>query len=84
MAKAFDLFFSGRPGGTGMGLAMVRRIVDKHGGTVELTSRESQGTTVTMRFHGAAAGRRDPQSAGASAAQPEAPPTPGLLPGRCP
>ncbi|QWW20770.1 HAMP domain-containing histidine kinase [Schaalia sp. 19OD2882] len=36
--------------GSGLGLALVRIVVDKHGGTVRLTSREAVGTSVTMTF----------------------------------
>jgi signal transduction histidine kinase len=48
LEKAFDPFFSGRPNGTGMGLAMVRRIVERHGGQIALTSQPGAGTTVTI------------------------------------
>ena len=48
LEKAFDLFFTSRPDGTGMGLALVRRIVEKHGGQIELTSQPGAGTTVRM------------------------------------
>ncbi len=48
LRKAFDLFFTARPGGTGMGLAMVRRIVQKHGGVISIDSEPSAGTTVTV------------------------------------
>lgn len=47
-AKAFDLFFTRRPGGTGMGLAMVRRVVQRHGGTIAIDSKPGHGTTVTI------------------------------------
>jgi two-component system OmpR family sensor kinase len=36
--------------GTGLGLALVRTVVARHGGTVALKSREGQGTVVTMRL----------------------------------
>ncbi len=46
--QAFDLFFTSRPHGTGMGLAIVRRIIEQHGGDVRLESEPGEGTTVTV------------------------------------
>jgi two-component system, OmpR family, sensor kinase len=37
-----------RPGGTGLGLSMVRSIVENHGGSVEITSLLDEGTTVRL------------------------------------
>ena len=48
-------------GGSGLGLSIVRHVVQAHGGTVRLASTEGEGTTVTVRLPagGAAArGRR--------------------------
>ena len=39
-------------GGTGLGLAMVRAIVEAHGGTVSVASRLGVGTTFTIRLPG--------------------------------
>lgn len=36
--------------GSGLGLAMVQRIVDRHGGRLELRSRTEQGTIATVEF----------------------------------
>jgi PAS domain S-box-containing protein len=50
--RAFDIFFTTKPRGlgTGLGLAMVRKVVDRCGGTVTIDSQPGQGTTVTMAF----------------------------------
>lgn len=53
LAKAFDLFFTSRPEGSGMGLTLVRRIVERHSGTVTLNSRPNEGTTATLLLPGA-------------------------------
>ncbi|MFW6086519.1 MAG: two-component system sensor histidine kinase NtrB [Myxococcota bacterium] len=43
--KLFDMFYSGRPHGVGLGLALVKQIVDAHGGDVQVDSRTGEGTT---------------------------------------
>jgi len=50
MAKAFTPFFTTREEGTGLGLPLVRRIVEQHGGSVAIASSVEQGTVVTMVF----------------------------------
>jgi two-component system sensor histidine kinase PilS (NtrC family) len=46
--------FSSTTGGTGLGLSIVYQIVRDHGGTINVRSRERQGTTITIELPGAA------------------------------
>lgn len=46
--RIFEPFFTTRPTGTGLGLPIVRRIVEGHSGQVEVRSAEAQGTTFTL------------------------------------
>jgi signal transduction histidine kinase len=48
--KALTPFFTTREEGTGLGLPLVCRIVEQHGGSVEIRSAPGAGTTVTMVF----------------------------------
>ena len=50
MPRVFELFFTSKPGGSGLGLPMARKIVEKHGGRLELASALGQGTTVRLMF----------------------------------
>ncbi len=52
LEQAFDLFYTNRRDGTGMGLAMVRRAVERHGGDVRIASKLDRGTTVTVTVPG--------------------------------
>jgi two-component system sensor histidine kinase PilS (NtrC family) len=42
--------FSSTTGGTGLGLSIVYQIIREHGGTINVRSRESQGTTITIEI----------------------------------
>jgi two-component system sensor histidine kinase HydH len=48
--KLFDPFFSTKPTGTGLGLAISQSIMQEHGGTITVASREGRGTTVLLNF----------------------------------
>ena len=47
-SRAFEPLFTTRPRGTGLGLAVVKKIVDEHRGHVSLVSRPNHGTTVAV------------------------------------
>ncbi len=48
LARVFELFFSTKTGGTGIGLALCQRIMDEHHGDISLESTPETGTTVTV------------------------------------
>jgi signal transduction histidine kinase len=48
LRRAFEIFFSTKPDGTGIGLALCHRIIEEHRGTIELESSAEAGTTVTI------------------------------------
>lgn len=49
-ARAFELFFTTKPEGSGVGLTAVRRIAREHGGAVSIASRPGGGAVVTLRL----------------------------------
>lgn len=48
--KLFEPFSNSTTGGTGLGLSIVYQIVRDHGGTINIRSRESEGTFITVEF----------------------------------
>jgi signal transduction histidine kinase len=48
LRQAFDLFYTTRDDGSGMGLALVRRVVDQHKGSIQLASTQGVGSLVTL------------------------------------
>ncbi len=48
LPKIFDPFFTTKARGTGLGLALCKKVIEEHGGTIKLESRVGQGTTVTL------------------------------------
>lgn len=50
LEKVFIPYYTTRPGGTGLGLPIARRIAERHGGRLEVRSQEGVGTTVSFLF----------------------------------
>jgi signal transduction histidine kinase len=48
--KIFNLYFTTKKGGSGIGLAMAYRVVQLHHGSLEFTSIPERGTTFYLRF----------------------------------
>jgi nitrogen fixation/metabolism regulation signal transduction histidine kinase len=68
LRRAFEPYVTTKPSGTGLGLAMVKKIIDEHDARIELVNRAPHGTTVgasvTILFRqlaaaSARAGRQD-------------------------
>lgn len=50
LAHAFEPYFTTKSRGTGLGLAMVKKIVDEHGGDVRLANRDGGGAEIRIRL----------------------------------
>jgi PAS domain S-box-containing protein len=48
--KIFKLYYTSKPGGSGIGLSVVYRILQLHDGTVEAKSQPGRGTAVIVRL----------------------------------
>lgn len=66
MRKVFSPFYTTKKHGYGLGLAMMKKMVEELGGRIDLASREGVGTTVTVFFPAVLAGE-------AAASVPEGP-----------
>ena len=61
LARVFTPFSTAFDGGTGLGMAIVRRIVEDHGGAIDVESRPGEGTTVTILLPRDATARPTPE-----------------------
>lgn len=48
LRRIFEPYFSTRTGGTGLGMAIVKRNIEANGGTIQVTSTPGQGTAVRV------------------------------------
>ena len=46
----FDLFFTTKANGTGLGMAIARSVVDRHGGRLDVDSEPGRGTLVRVEL----------------------------------
>lgn len=49
-AQVFEPFVTSKPRGVGLGLTLAKRILEAHGGSLELTSTEGKGTTARLKL----------------------------------
>lgn len=52
LMRIFDLFYTTKPSGTGIGLAMAKRLMECQGGRIEVASDPPRATTFTIRLPG--------------------------------
>jgi signal transduction histidine kinase len=50
LAKIFDLYFTTKPSGTGIGLSLVYRTVQLHNGDIDVESTPGVGTTFVIKM----------------------------------
>ncbi len=51
LPRIYDPYFTSKPAGTGLGLAVVQKIMEAHGGNISLESVAGKGTEVFLKFN---------------------------------
>lgn len=60
VARVFEPFYTTKPAGTGLGLALVRKIVESHGGRIHIVSAPERGTSVVLDLPACGIGKSSP------------------------
>lgn len=72
LARIFDPYFTTKAGGTGLGLPTTRRLIEAHGGSIDVRTDPGRGTdftiTLPMASEPQANGQLDPSTASEAAA----------------
>jgi signal transduction histidine kinase len=50
LEKIFEPYFSTKAAGTGLGLPITKKIIEDHGGTIQISSEPKKGTKVTIKL----------------------------------
>ena len=74
LEKIFTPFYTTKARGTGLGLAVVRKVVDRHNGKVDVRTELGRGTTFSIFLPLSVKGAAAPGTSGSPAAPPAQPP----------
>ena len=50
LPRIYDPYFTSKPAGTGLGLAVVQKIMEAHNGTIDVESVAGRGTSIRLQF----------------------------------
>ena len=50
--NVFELFYTTKPGGSGIGLPLSRQMVEDNGGTIQINSEKYRGSNILITFEG--------------------------------
>ena len=50
LSRAFDPYMTTKPKGNGLGLAVVKKIIEEHNGAIEIDNMKNEGATINVRF----------------------------------